>query len=147
MLHQNRQLTRIFSYMIFFNTSKYLLTRVSSGGTVENNFACKKACREKLMHSFQMQDFYYFAEQLNQTNFHWIDNRTEWWRNQPTENLEFCTDVKFDFQKRKWTDGNALQNLKFIQKWETKFDQLWDNLQGHWPVQPYQPEFVLFTYN
>ena len=42
MLHEKRQLTRIFSYMIFFNTSKYLLTRVSSGGTVENSFACTR---------------------------------------------------------------------------------------------------------
>ena len=122
MLHENRQLTRVFSCMVFLNTSKYLLTRVSSGGTVENNFACKKACREKLMHSFQMQDFYYFAEQLNQTNFHWIDNRTEWWRNQPTENLEFCTDVKFDFQSVKLVLITKVFKYSKYQK-----SILWDN--------------------
>ena len=41
----------------------------------------------------------------------------------------------------------ALENVEFIKKWETKFDQLWDISEGGWPAQPYQPEFVLFTYN
>ena len=63
-----------------------MFTKVSSGGTVVNNTACKEKCRAKIMHSFEMQDFYYFADQLNQTNF--FDRTTKpnnntLWRNEP----------------------------------------------------------------
>ena len=56
---------------------------------------------------------------------------------------DLCTNVDFDFERRKWTDGKSLENDDFIKKWENKFDSLWYDLSGVYPPQPYQPEYVL----
>lgn len=62
------------------------------------------------------------------------------------EKFEFCTDVKFDFERRKWTDERALEGSDFVQKWENKFEQLWQNNKVLWPRQPYQPDIVVLNY-
>ena len=65
---------------------------------------------------------------------------------QEVETIDFCTDVQYDFEKRTWTDNDALDSSEFAQHWEEKFSQLWQNKKYSWPKQPYQPEFVAINY-
>ena len=107
---------------------------MSRYGNVANYTTCNNACHAKNLHPFQMQDFYNYADHLNDTNF-LFDNKTDHFdpglqaENLPkripnAENFELCTNIQFDFEKRFWTDGSALFNV--IHKWVEKFGELWE---------------------
>ena len=53
-----------------------------------------------------------------------------------------CTNVHFDFEKRKWTDGKLFFDNNFFKKWENKFDSVWNELENVLPKQPFQPEYI-----
>ena len=130
------------------------LSFVSRFGRVGNFADCGKFCREEHLYAFELQDFYNFAEQLNKTNFLYRNqtNATDELATarrpgtRSDEDLELCTNVRYDFERTKWTDCNALEKSGFILKWENKFHQLWANWPNIWPLQPYQPEFVVINY-
>ena len=124
------------------------LTFMSRLGEVKNFANCSKACNKKKLVAFQLHDFYNFADELNQTNFLY-QNQTNTndvaqeftFRetvNRLNEDFELCTDVRFDFERRKWTDG-PYRALELVHN-------LWDNKANIWPLQPYQPEFVMVNY-
>ena len=108
-------------------------------GEVKNYSACKKECGAKHMHPFEMLDFYNFADQLTQTNFLFHKNQTTENQThitadlrtvripifQTDENFELCTNVQYDFERRIWTDGSALDENDLKHDWENKFGQLW----------------------
>ena len=86
--------------------------------------------------------------------------------------LDICTNIKFDFQKRTWTDHSVSDFEALTEKWETKkgfpsklsiipeiilfifylekysiekpckIGPFWENFEGLLPLKPYQPEFV-----
>ena len=141
--------------MKIFVENENSLTCLSRFDDMENYDACNKKCRKNSLHPFQMQDFYNYADQLNQTNFYYMNDRTEYqlnssnaieMRKMDPEETKLCTDVKYDFERRKWTDDGALENMQFIHQWEDQFKQLWDHKENVWPRQPYQPEFVVLYY-
>ena len=132
------------------------ITFGSRFGRVESYSECNKICNAKDLKPFKLQDFYNHANSLNQTNFLFYKNgrqanstvgaRNE---NQPQKRkkIYLCTDVQYDFGRRKWTDGSDLESSDFIQNWKNKFQQLWDHHECDWPPQPYQPELVVLTYD
>ena len=85
----------------------------------------------------------YLKSHLNQIDW---NHKSEFPLNLEIENLDLnlCTDVMFDFEKRIWTDDSNLNSEYFLNKWEQKFGMLWDNLVNVSPLQPYQPEIVHF---
>ena len=125
--------------MNYYIENENLLTSMLRYGEVENFSACKKVCNAKNMHPFQMRDFYNFADQLNQTNFLFHKNQTTENQThitadlrtvripifQTDENFELCTNVQYDFERRIWTDGSALDENDLKHDWENKFGQLW----------------------
>ena len=54
-----------------------------------------------------------------------------------------CTEIDFDFERRKWTDGNFFENDQFIEHWKERFGQVWANGITLWPKRPYQPEYLV----
>ena len=142
--------------MYLFIENENHITIMSRFGKVPNYTACDKACSAKHLRPFLLRDFYNFADQLNKTNFLSRENQTITTELRDdsmkpiTENIDFCTNVQYDFEKRTWTDNDALDDShlahQFAHQWEEKFDQLWQNKKHSWPKQPYQPEFVAINY-
>ena len=97
--------------MNYYIENENLITSMLRYGEVKNYSACKKVCRAKNMHPFQMRDFYNFADQLNQTNFLFHKNQTTEERKQFVANLrtrrtpifqtdgnfELCINVQYNF--------------------------------------------------
>ena len=80
------------------------------------------------------------------------------------DRIGLCTNIDYDFEKRKWTDKIVFENSNFIKKWKnkmrfsnfratlqsgyqieisSKFDQVWNSKENVSPKQPYQPEFAV----
>ena len=147
--------------MIYFIGNGIKVTIGSRFGRVKNYSECNQRCNANHLSPFQLQDFYNYADSLNQTNFLFYQNVTNSTEDEANttygtyqaktennlqESEKLCTDVQYDFERRKWSDGKALESTEFILKWEKEFQQLWDNNKDVWPPQPYQPEFVVLNY-
>ena len=141
--------------MKYFVDNENTLTSMIRLGFVGNFSTCERACNVKGFKPFHLQDFYKFAERLNETSFLYanktgasdekMNSMMRGDGERDIDGFEMCTDVQFDFKKRKWTDGRALEQISFITNWENKFDQFWENIK-HEPPQPYQPEIVSIIY-
>ena len=57
-----------------------------------------------------------------------------------------CTNMEFNFQTQKWSDGDSLEEPDFIQKWKNKFGSFWDNWENNFPYQPYIPVIATVGY-
>ena len=141
--------------MKYFIKNKKLVTWISQFGVVNRFSDCSKSCHAKRLRAFQLYDFYNFADQIEKTEIFFDENQPNTTFNtmksitaakKKTIRSEICIDVQFDFTRRKWTDGNALEKKDFIPEWEGKFEKFWDNIETNWPPQPYQPEFVILNY-
>ena len=134
------------------------VTFASRFGRVKKYSECNQSCNANYLYPFQLQDFYNYADSLNQTNFLFYKSVTNSTDDQVNSTYEakvwnsrrkgekICTDVQYDFEKRRWSDGKFLESTDFVSEWEKKFQQLWDNSKGDWPPQPYQPELVVLNY-
>ena len=146
--------------MRYFIENGISVTFATRFGRVKNFSECNKTCNANSLNPFQLQDFYNYADSLNKTNFLFFKNDT----NSTTDDLvnsityeakmrknqektaRICTDVQYDFGRRKWSDEKALESTDFVLEWEKKFKQLWDSNEDVWPPQPYQPELVVLNY-
>ena len=146
--------------MRFYIENGISVTSATRFGRVKSFAECNQTCNANHLYPFHLQDFYNFADSLNQTNFLYYKNSTNSTagqvnstvgakmreKRQKREIVELCTDVKYDFGGRKWSDGKALESSDFISKWKKKFQQLWDSNEGFWPPEPYQPALVVLNY-
>ena len=46
---------------------------------------------------------------------------------------------EFDFEKSKWSDGDFIDDDKKMKKWNLEIGDFWENMDGVFPVFPYQP--------
>ena len=60
--------------------------------------------------------------------------------------MNFCTNIKFDFAMRKWTDHEFIEDTSFIINWNKTFSGFWDNFEQTYPKQPYQPTLITMGY-
>ena len=146
--------------MRFYIENGISVTSASRFGRVKSFADCNQKCDANHLYPFQLQDFYNFADSLNQTNFLLYKEATNSTggqdsstfeakmreKRQQRDKIELCTDVQYDFGRRKWSDGKALESIDFVLQWEKKFKQLWDSSEVFWPPQPYQPELVVLNY-
>ena len=146
--------------MRFYIENGISVTSASRFGRVKSFADCNQTCDANHLYPFQLHDFYNFADSLNQTNFLLYKNATistdgqvnptyeakmrE--KRQKRDKIELCTDVQYDFGRRKWSDGKALESSDFILQWKKKFQQLWESYERFWPPEPYQPELVVLNY-
>ena len=141
--------------MKYFVDNENTLTSMIRLGFVGNFSTCERACNVKGFKPFHLQDFYNFAERLNETSFLYanitgssdkkINSLMRGDGKRAIGAFEMCTDVQFDFKRKKWTDYRALEQINFIPNWVNKFEQFWENIKDK-PPQPYQPEIVVIIY-
>ena len=60
---------------------------------------------------------------------------------EPTDisGLNICTNLRFDYEKLKWTDNEFAEDRNFMLKWNRRFGGFWVNRENMFPTQPYQP--------
>ena len=60
---------------------------------------------------------------------------------EPTDisGVNICTNLRFDYEKLKWTDNEFAEDRNFMLKWERRFGDVWYNTENMFPTQPYQP--------
>ena len=120
----------------------YLFSCFQNFGPLNNSFECKKKCNANYFTQIGLNDFYNFAERLNESNFlirH--GNKTEYpmydkrickypfrnckilietARNISAFDANLCTQIKFDFPTRTWMDKTAFVTNDFEKKWSKK---------------------------
>ena len=60
--------------------------------------------------------------------------------------INFCTNITFDFDMKKWTDHEFMDDASFINIWKDTFNGFWDNIEETYPKQPYQPTLISMGY-
>ena len=87
-------------------------------GVLKSSVDCKKECEANHLTQFGINDFYNFAERLNESNFETKLRTTEPRRLRPIYYI--CTQIKFDFPTRTWMDKTASLTNDFENKWRNK---------------------------
>ena len=87
--------------MKFFVENEKSLSWISRFDRLSNYDACNKKCQENKMHPFKLQDFYNYADKLNQTYFFFLNNLTD------THDVETNSSVPIEMKKH-------LPNLKWF---------------------------------
>ena len=124
-------------------SNNFAISCFKNYGLVSTWDACNQKCVQfKFLKIFQFRpfwltDYYNFGLQLNKTNFLSNKEVSENPSRENFDNINFCTNLKYNFENSKWTD---IDNEKtFIAMWSEKFGDFWDNYQGGYPVQPEEP--------
>ena len=84
--------------------NRYSFSCFKHFGVLKSSVECKKECEANHLTQFGINDFYNFAERLNESNFE----------------TNICTQIKFDFPTRTWMDKTASLTDDFENKWRNK---------------------------